>query len=188
MLNVQRVSCFTDGATEGHNGKLGTVKRVGIGYWIPEKRISRSVKYWGQSNNEAEYMALIEAMRTCLSLGLFYVDFYLDSELVVNGANKNKFTKNKRMQRFKNQVAFLKSKFKSVTFTWISRDENEHADLLSKDACLLPLANTFMYDNIKEQFKPRLIEDKNTTLIKKGVIEHKRMPMRQILLAGTKNS
>ena len=56
------VSVYTDGATEGMNGKLGTVTNVGIGIYIPYIDVKHSQRLSGISNNEAEYMALIEGM------------------------------------------------------------------------------------------------------------------------------
>ena len=133
--NAEKITCFTDGATVGMNGKLGTVKEVGLGVFIPDKNIRLSVKEQGISNNEAEFKALILAMKTCLNKGYKSVEFLLDSMIVVNRANgkrpKAKF-KNERMDKFQDEVIDLISQFDFVEFNWIPREKNMIADALSK--------------------------------------------------------
>jgi ribonuclease HI len=117
------------------NGKLGSVSHVGIGIYIPSKNIKVSKRLKGISNNEAEYMALIEAMDICKQHEWHDVKFYLDSTIVVNGATKPwKVTKNQRMNEFKSQIVDQLINFTSISFHWIPREENEEADLLSKQS------------------------------------------------------
>ena len=137
MKQYQTVKCFTDGSTVGHNGKLGTVKEVGLGIFITDNnnkniRISKKVK--GISNNESEFKALILAMETCIEKNLLNVHFYLDSQIVVNRANgkrpKKKYA-NARMDAFQDKVFVLSEKMNWVLFEWIPREKNEVADLLA---------------------------------------------------------
>ena len=52
------IRAYSDGATVGHNGKLGSVKEVGLGVLIEKvERITISEKTSGISNNEAEFKA-----------------------------------------------------------------------------------------------------------------------------------
>lgn len=141
------VHVYTDGATVGWNGKLGTVKEVGIGYWISEKRIQCSDKFFAMSNNEAEYIALILAMRHCVREGYVEVVFYCDSEIIVHGATHERRTKNERMMRLKNEVILLKKFFKHVSFVWIPREKNTIADFLSKEGCMKKVVRTFVYED-----------------------------------------
>lgn len=133
------IRVFTDGATVGHNGKLGTVKEVGIGVYSPELEISISERLPGISNNEAEFKALIRAMEECASRGVKQVQYNLDSQIVVNRANgsrpkKAKF-KNERMDAFQDRVIELSRNFDKVEFNWIRREMNWVADSLSKKCC-----------------------------------------------------
>jgi len=129
------VSVYTDGATEGMNGKLGTVTNVGIGIYIPYIDVKHSQRLSGISNNEAEYMALIEGMDICKRNGIARASFFLDSLIVVNGANAPwKQTKNNRMNKFKLQIQERLSYFDEIHFTWIPREENKEADRLSKQS------------------------------------------------------
>lgn len=131
---------YSDGATVGHNGLFGTVREVGIGVYIPDWSISIAKKLPGKSNNEAEFLALIEAMDICFESGLTRCRFHLDSQIVVNRANgarpKGKFA-NDRMDAFQDLVFEKKEQFAVAEFKWIPREQNEDADALSKAACSL---------------------------------------------------
>ena len=70
---------YTDGATVGWNGKLGTVKHVGLGVFIPELGIKRHALVRGISNNEAEFKALIMGMRIARDQNIKTPRFFLDS-------------------------------------------------------------------------------------------------------------
>lgn len=131
-----KINIYTDGATEGHNGKLGTVKHCGIGFYCPELQKTYSARIEAKSNNEAEFAALIEAMVWASTLGPdLIINFYLDSTIVVNRANghrpANKYY-NQRMDAFQDQVLEIKKQFKSCFFNWIPRWKNQRADQLSK--------------------------------------------------------
>lgn len=131
------ITIFSDGATEGHNGKLGTVKHCGIGFYCPEYRYEHSERIEAISNNEAEFHALIAAMKWAIEQGEQDVLFLLDSKIVVNRAlgrrpSKAKF-RNERMDKFQNIVLALSTQFKVGTdFQWIPRWANKMADKLSK--------------------------------------------------------
>lgn len=130
---------YTDGATEGHNGRLGTVTHVGVGVWVPDLKLSISKRLEGISNNEAEFLALIAGLELCLSEGIKSPHFMLDSKIVVNRANgkrpKGKW-KNERMDAFQDKVLELTRQVGSCKFQWIPREKNYKADALSKNALL----------------------------------------------------
>jgi len=129
---------YSDGATIGHNGKLGTVKEVGLGIYIPELNYGDGKKVKGISNNEAEFKALIWAMEVAIEKGITEVIFCLDSKIVVNRANgkkpKEKY-KNERMDAFQNKVKELGLDFDIIEFKWIPREQNITADYYSKLVC-----------------------------------------------------
>jgi ribonuclease HI len=130
------IKCFTDGATKGWNGKLGTVSVVGIGVYCEEINVKYSQTLKGISNNEAEFLALIKGMEVMIEASVKEVTFYLDSQIVVNRANgkkpKLKKYQNDRMDKFQDRVLELAEQFKEVQFEWIPREENTEADSLSK--------------------------------------------------------
>jgi ribonuclease HI len=131
------IKIFTDGGTCGPNGKLGTVKEVGIGVYCPEynTKISKCMK--GISNNEAEFKALIEAMKWAIKWEIKEAKFLLDSKIVVNRADGKRpygKWKNERMDKFQDEVLKLSKCFTKVKFLWIPREKNWMADSLSKQA------------------------------------------------------
>lgn len=137
MFNL--IDYYTDGATEGYNGVLGTVSHCGIGVVCPEKRLEISKRIKAISNNEAEFYALIEGMKLALSYGHTRVRFNLDSDIVVNRAKgrrpKKKKHQNPRMDALQDQVLLLREQFDYIEFCWIPREKNWLADQLSKQ-CL----------------------------------------------------
>jgi|GEM_PF-309064 ribonuclease H / adenosylcobalamin/alpha-ribazole phosphatase len=132
--------CFSDGATIGRNGKLGTVKEVGLGVYCPELKIYYCAKAKGISNNEAEFMALIRAMELLLERGVIDAKFYMDSKIIETRANRPFIKKmkpkhrNERMDNFQREVLELAEKFNSINFEWIPREQNTVADELSNQA------------------------------------------------------
>lgn len=137
--NNECVSVYTDGATVGHNGKFGTVTKVGIGIYIPEKNFEFSKVIDGLSNNEAEFKALIIAMKILVHNNVTCANFFSDSKIIVDRASrgfikvqKKKKHINERMNNFQKEVMELEKNFVHITFTWIPREENERADILSK--------------------------------------------------------
>lgn len=135
---------FCDGATLGYNGKLGTVREVGLGVFCQNPKINISEKVSGGSNNEAEFLALMRGMEEAIKLNLKSVHFFLDSMIVVNRAtcpprkNGKPYRKpqgkqrNERMDAYQNDVLELCKSFDSIKFSWIPREQNQEADFLSK--------------------------------------------------------
>lgn len=146
------VTIFTDGATEGHNGKLGTVTHCGIGFYCEDDQYQHSSRIEAISNNEAEWTALIQAMIYAIEKGYDEVEFKTDSMIVVRRMNRRFVKIKKNIQGFKatnpkkiqsnarrlvmdsyqKQAMELQTKFKKCLFTWIPREKNEMADMLSK--------------------------------------------------------
>ena len=134
---MKMINIFTDGATVGHNGKLGTVKEVCLGLYIPSINFGEGKRVEGLSNNEAEFKALIWGMETAIEKGLKKVRFNMDSKIVRNRANglraKGKY-QNLRMDAFQDTVFELKKKFDDVSFKRIPRERNTTADYYSNVA------------------------------------------------------
>jgi len=127
---------YTDGATLGNNGKLGTVSIVGIGIHIPDKDINIARRLDGGSNNEAEFLALIHACIVAQKAKIKTPFFHLDSQIVVNRANGARPTKikfyNGRMNMLQYILIGMLQNFHDWKIEWIPREENTKADALSK--------------------------------------------------------
>lgn len=134
--NMKTQIIYTDGATKGFNGKLGTVKTVGLGVHIPNVGgFCKAVD--GMSNNEAEFKALIWGMELATERGIKDAVFLLDSKIVVKRANGNRpfgKWKNERMDAFQDTVVQLAKNFDSIEFKWVPRERNFKADAQSKKA------------------------------------------------------
>ena len=131
-INEGKLIVFTDGGARGNPGPaaLGVVI-----YDASGKIVKKYGRYLGEkTNNEAEYEAVISALESSSELGAEYVDFNLDSELVVRQLNGIYKVKNHRMQALLIRVRNLETKFKKITFKHIPREKNHLADELVNKA------------------------------------------------------
>ena len=101
-----------------------------------EKRYS---EYIGETtNNQAEYQALIFALKKAKSLfgkkkiKDSEIECYSDSQLLVNQLNGKYKIKEKGLQPLFIEIWNLKQNFKSVSFNFVPREKNKEADKLVK--------------------------------------------------------
>jgi ribonuclease HI len=88
--------------------------------------------FWKVSNNEAEYEALLHALRLAVSLGIKRLLVYGDSAVVINQVNKSWNRNKENMDAYCLEVRKLENKFYGLKFHNIVRDNNVAADVLSK--------------------------------------------------------
>jgi ribonuclease HI len=88
------------------------------------------------TNNVAEYMALVKALKWLLAnnLNTGKVEIKSDSQLVVKQLSGEYKVKAKRIISLYRQVLLLKNKFKEVEIVWVPREENKEADRLTNKA------------------------------------------------------
>lgn len=133
---MSKLIVHTDG------GAIGNPGPAGIGIIIKgEKKEKEYSEFIGNgTNNEAEYKAIIFALKKVkLLFGKkkiknLEIDFYLDSELLVNQLNGKYKIKEKDLQPLFLEAWNLKIDFKSVNFTYIPREKNKKADELVRQA------------------------------------------------------
>jgi len=126
-INMSKLTIFTDGGARGNPGPSG------IGVHIKEGGDFK--EYIGEAtNNQAEYKAVILALKKAKELGGEELDFYLDSQLVVEQINQNYKIKDKELGKLFVQVWNLQQSFKKVTFTHVPREQNKEADKLVNEA------------------------------------------------------
>lgn len=90
----------------------------------------------GMSNNVAEYAALCEALRSLLKgqMAASHIEVRSDSRLVVNQMKGDwKFHKGLYGEKYR-EARDLVTPFTQIEFKWIPREQNEEADLLSREA------------------------------------------------------
>jgi ribonuclease HI len=128
------VVVYTDGGARGNPGPAS----AGVVIYGDGKKIGEVKQYLGekQTNNWAEYEAVIVAMGKLLEMLLrdHDIEFRLDSQLVVEQLNGNWKIKEPELKKQAQKVKDLLPNFKSVTFTYVPREENKEADRLVNEA------------------------------------------------------
>lgn len=133
---MKKIIINTDGGAIGNPGPAG----IGVIIKGEGKEKKYSEKISNATNNEAEYKALIFALKKAkLLFGKKNardneVECFLDSELVVRQLNGEYKIKEKDLQSLFLEVWNLKIDFKNVKFTHVPREKNKEADALVKQA------------------------------------------------------
>jgi ribonuclease HI len=81
-----------------------------------------------QTNNFAEYTAIILALQKALELGATEVDCIMDSELAVKQLRREYKVKEPTLQKLWLEVYNLSTKFKKITYRHTLRAGNKEAD------------------------------------------------------------
>ena len=124
---ADRVIVNCDGGSRGNPGPsaLGVVIATHDGQIIEEFG-----EYLGeQTNNYAEYSAVVRALEKLRELDIYEADFYLDSELIVKQLNGIYKVKNENIKPLNTAVNDLLSGM-NVTFTHVYRKDNKAADAM----------------------------------------------------------
>ena len=122
---------FTDGGARGNPGPSAT----GI---VIKNEKRETIKAYGeylgnQTNNYAEYSAIISALTTAKELKADEVECFLDSKLVVEQLNQKWRVKEPTLQKLFIQAYNASAQFKKVSFKHIYREKNKEADKLVND-------------------------------------------------------
>ena len=86
------------------------------------------------TNNVAEYRGLIAGLEEAAKLGASEVEVNMDSKLVVEQMSGRWKVKHPDMAPLHQQATALSTRFDRVTYTWIPRAKNCHADRLANEA------------------------------------------------------
>ncbi len=117
---------YTDGGARGNPGPAAT--GIVIKNAAGEKLAAYGEYLGAQTNNFAEYSALISALKKAKELGATEVDCILDSELVVKQMRGEYKVKEPTLQKLFVQVYNLASQFKKISYRHILRHNNKEAD------------------------------------------------------------
>lgn len=121
-----KLTTFTDGGARGNPGPAaaGIIIKDTTG-----KTIAGYGEYLGkQTNNYAEYSALISALQKAKDLGATEVECVLDSELVTKQMKREYKVKEPTLQKLFIQAFNLTNAFKKVSFRHVLREKNQEAD------------------------------------------------------------
>jgi ribonuclease HI len=129
----RKLIIHTDGAIRDNPPVtgVGVVIRDGQGRvldWISEATEGRL------TCNEAEYAALIRALKAAEAYRPREVHLHLDSLIVVNQMRGRFAVRSPALQRLNAQARRLARRFRQVTFTHVRRKRNRLADALANEA------------------------------------------------------
>ncbi|MCM8796877.1 MAG: ribonuclease HI family protein [Candidatus Omnitrophica bacterium] len=128
---MNELEIYIDGASKGNPGPSG----IGVVICKHGQTIKNISTYIGNAtNNVAEYTALIFALQEALKLKAQTISIKTDSQLLCNQLNRLYKVKSENIIGLFNQASQLRSAFKKVVFTNISRQENRGADKLATEA------------------------------------------------------
>ncbi|NIJ13896.1 putative phosphoglycerate mutase [Saccharomonospora amisosensis] len=122
-----------DGGSRGNPGPAGygaVVKDARSGEVLAERQEGLGVA----TNNVAEYRALIAGLEAAARTGATAVDVKMDSKLVVEQMSGRWKIKHAALQPLALRARDLAAGFERVTYEWIPRSRNAHADRLANEA------------------------------------------------------
>jgi broad specificity phosphatase PhoE/ribonuclease HI len=128
-----RVIVEADGGSRGNPGPAG----YGSVVWTADRTavLAESKQAIGRAtNNVAEYRGLIAGLEEAAKLGATEVDVSMDSKLVVEQMSGNWKVKHPDIAQLHQQATALSARFDRISYTWIPRDKNSHADRLANEA------------------------------------------------------
>jgi len=129
-MRSNQIIIHTDGGARGNPGPAGIGAVLNI-----DGEIKEYSEYVGRAtNNQAEYQALILALKKAKSFAPRGVKCYLDSELIVKQLNKIYKIKNKDLKPLFDRIITLSENFSKISFSHIPREKNKEADKLVNQA------------------------------------------------------
>ena len=128
-----KVIIEADGGSRGNPGPAG----YGSVVWSADHRavLAESKQAIGRAtNNIAEYRGLIAGLEEAAKIGATDVDVLMDSKLVVEQMSGRWKVKHPDIAVLHQQATALSTRFEHITYTWIPRAKNSHADRLANEA------------------------------------------------------
>lgn len=128
----KRVKVYTDGASRGNPGPAA----IGMVFYDASDKILEEYgeKLGEQTNNYAEYMAVIRSLEICVKNNVESIQFYSDSQLMVRQMLGEYKVKAPQIKELFLQAKELTRKFQSVEFHHVRREFNTEADALANQA------------------------------------------------------
>lgn len=129
---MEEVLLFCDGGSRGNPGPAG------CGAVITDtngKILKKMSKYIGEdTNNQAEYQAVLMGMEELKKMKPTKVRVYLDSKLIVEQVNGNWKVKKKELKPHHKKITEWVKSHGSISFHHIPRSKNTEADKLANEA------------------------------------------------------
>jgi ribonuclease HI len=122
---------YFDGSVMKEGARVGLVFISPLGV-----RMEYMVRlHFPASNNNAEYKALINGLRTAVELGIKHLEIRGDSELVMGQVMKDKNYVDPKMAAYCQAIRDLEGKFHGLELHHVLCDYNKEADVLAKGRC-----------------------------------------------------
>lgn len=127
-----KITLFTDGGARGNPGPAAAafVLQQEDGTMLDARGDAIGV----QTNNVAEYTALLNGLRRAAELGINEVEVVSDSELMVKQMRGEYKIKNAALRELSIEAARLARVVGEVHYTAVRREQNKLADQLVNDA------------------------------------------------------
>ncbi|OBA71160.1 bifunctional RNase H/acid phosphatase [Mycobacterium sp. 1554424.7] len=128
-----KVVVEADGGSRGNPGPAGygaVVRSADRSTVLAETKQAIGVA----TNNVAEYRGLIAGLDDALQMGATEVEAFLDSKLVVEQMSGRWKVKHPDLIELHAQARKLASRFDRVSYAWVPRARNSHADRLANEA------------------------------------------------------
>ena len=128
-----KVVVEADGGSRGNPGPAG----YGAVVWNGDhdRVLAEAKAFIGRAtNNVAEYRGLIAGLEAAAELGATEVAAQLDSKLVVAQMSGRWRVKHPDLIPLRQRAVELAERFDRITYAWIPREENAHADRLANEA------------------------------------------------------
>ena len=84
------------------------------------------------SNNAAEYEALLHGLRMAVSMGIQRLEVHGDSNLAISQVNRDFDAKDPKMAAYRNAVLKMSAQFEGLEFHHVARENNQAADVLAR--------------------------------------------------------
>ena len=83
------------------------------------------------SNNAAEYEALLHGLRMAIFMGIKRLEVRGDSNLAISQINGDFDAKDPKMAAYRNAILKMSARFEGLEFHHVARDNNQAADVLA---------------------------------------------------------
>ena len=129
---MKKIIIYSDGGARGNPGPAG----IGAVLYDENKNLLAEIStYLGvATNNQAEYKALIAALKKAKELGANELNCFLDSELVVKQLRREYKVKNSELAPLFLEVHNLSLSFQKINYSHVCRELNKEADRLANEA------------------------------------------------------
>jgi ribonuclease HI len=127
---LSHLTLYTDGASRGNPGHAS----YGFVIFKNDKEIKTGKKYLGTAtNNQAEYSAVLDGIKSALEIGCDELEVRMDSQLIARQLSGIYKIKDTELMKY-----FMKIKTltfgKKIKYIHIPREQNKRADGLANEA------------------------------------------------------